>query len=233
MPNPPLRRLSVSNVSVEVTDDDATGAAASERGDRASRATLLKKATAAGGTVALGGVLVGTLPSFAAAKPSARQDRQILDFLLELEQLQAAFYAEARSRGALDGELRQFADVVGAHERAHVAFLEKRLGRPARAAARRRDFGHTTTDAKRFVVAAAALEDAVVAAYNGQGPNLTRAGLAAVATIASVEARHAAWIRAIAKEIPAPAPNDALKTERQTLGTLKRTGLLDRREATR
>jgi hypothetical protein len=45
--------------------------------------------------------------------------------------------------------------------------------------------------------------------------------------IVSVEARHAAWIRAIANEIPAPQTNDPLKTERQALGTLTKTGLLD------
>ena len=215
------------HVSVEVHDHDATVRAALNGGGRRSRATLPKKAAAAGGTLAVGGVLVGTLPSFAAAKPSRKQDRQIFDFLLGLEELQAAFYAEARSKRALVGELRQFAEVVGAHERDHVAFLEKQLGRPSRAAARSGDFGNAATDPNRFIAAATALEDTVVAAYNGQGPNLTRSGLAAAAMIVSVEARHAAWIRAIANEIPAPQTNDPPKTERQALGTLTKTGLLD------
>jgi ferritin-like protein len=134
------------HVSVEVHDHDATLRAALNGGGRRSRATLLKKAAAAGGTLAVGGVLVGTLPSFAAAKPSRKQDRQIFEFLLGLEELQAAFYAEARSKRALVGELRQFAEVVGAHERDHVAFLAKQLGRPSRVAARSGDFGNAATD---------------------------------------------------------------------------------------
>jgi hypothetical protein len=195
-------------------------------GDQHSRAALLRT-TAAGGALALGGVLVGTLPAIAAAKPSRRQDRQILEFLLELEELQAAFYAQARARGALEGELRQFAEVVGGHERRHVAFLKRALGRRRPARTRAWDFGDTTSDPRRFVAAAMALEDTVVAAFNGQGPNLTRSRLATLASIVSVEARHAAWIRAVAKEVPAPVPNDPPKTERQALGTLTKTGFLD------
>jgi Ferritin-like domain len=217
----------VSNqLSVEVFDREAALPDAFDHARRQSRGALMRKAGAAGGTLAVGGFLVGALPSFAAAKPSRKQDHRIFTFLLELEELQAAFYAEALSKGALDGELRQFAEVVGAHERRHVTSLRKAMGRRS-APARRRSFGATTTDPNRFIAAATALEDTVVAAYNGQGPNLTRSGLATAARIVSVEARHAAWIRAIAKEIPAPVPNDPTKTEKQALGTLTATGFLD------
>jgi hypothetical protein len=218
MPDDAERRLSVNRTArVEVPAAD----------EEHSRAAVLRKA-AAGGALVAGGVLVGGLPSVAAAKPSRRQDRRILAFLLELEEVQAAFYARARADGALVGELRQFAELVGAHERRHVDHLRRALGRRRRAArAGAGDFGDTTRDAGRFVAAASALEDTVVAAFNGQGPNLTRSGLATVAGILSVEARHAAWIRAIANEIPAPWPNDPLATERQAVGRLTRVGFLD------
>jgi Ferritin-like domain len=146
------------------------------------------------------------------------------DFLLMLEELQDAFYAEARRRGALTGELSQFARIVGAHERRHVAYLRKTLGGRARPRRPQADFGTATSDPDEFVAAATALEDAVVSAFNGQGPNLTRSGLATAARILSVEARHAAWIRAVAEEIPAPVPNDPATTEKQAVRTLARTG---------
>ena len=59
------------------------------------------------------------------------------------------------------------------------------------------DFGDATTDPEAFAEAAATLEDVAVGAYNGQAANLTKAGLRAAATVISVDARHAAWVRAI------------------------------------
>src|SRR5436190_14923112 len=61
------------------------------------------------------------------------QDVPILNFLLLLEHLQAAFYSEAAARArarvpaarALHGELLQFARVVAAQEQAHVSFLRQ------------------------------------------------------------------------------------------------------------
>ena len=84
---------------------------------------------------------------------------------------------------------------MGEHERAHVAFLRKALGNQADPKPTF-DFGNTTTDGDRFAATAAMLEDTAVAAYNGQAANLTKPTLKAAATIVSVEARHAAWIRA-------------------------------------
>jgi hypothetical protein len=52
------------------------------------------------------------------------------------------------------------------------------------------------------------LEDVGVALYNGQAGNLTRGALAAAAEIVSVEARHSAWARDLAGEIPAPVATD-------------------------
>ena len=52
------------------------------------------------------------------------------------------------------------------------------------------------------------LEDTAVAAYNGQAVNLTKPVLKAAATIVSVEARHAAWIRDIVGQPAAPQATD-------------------------
>jgi hypothetical protein len=213
-----------NDVSDVVFDDHEAPSGAAEESGRHSRAALVKRAAVAGGTLVGGSMLISGAPTFAAAAPSPKQDARIFNFLLELEELQNAFYAEARRRGALTGELSQFARIVGAHERRHVAYLRTTLGPRAQPRRTQSDFGTATSDPDEFVAAATALEDAVVAAFNGQGPNLTRSGLAAAARILSVEARHAAWIRAVADQIPAPVPNDPATTQKQAVRTLARTG---------
>jgi hypothetical protein len=192
---------------------------------RSSRTELLRGAVVAGGILTTGGVVMGALPKLAASAPSPAQDVRILNLVLLLEYVEAAFYAEARAKGALRGELRQFAGVVGRHERQHVSFLKKALGGKARGEPRL-DFGKATTDPDAFVAAAVTIEDTVVAAYNGQATNLTADTLAAAARIVSVEARHAAWIRAIAGKLPASKATDPLKTQAQVMATLRKTGFL-------
>lgn len=203
--------------------DEAARSARMEAG--LTRMRLLSRAVAGGGAIVAGGVLVGGLPGVATAARSAEQDVRILNLVLVLEELEAAFYADAVDRGALRGELAEFARVVGAHERAHVAFLRKALA--DRAEARPRfDFGDTTSDPDRFAVTAAMLEDTGIAAYNGQAVNLTKPVLKAAATIVSVEARHAAWIRDIVGRPAAPDATDDPATERQARAAVGRTGFV-------
>jgi hypothetical protein len=192
---------------------------------RASRAALLKRAAITGGAVTAGGVLLGGLPRLASSAPSPAQDARILNLVLLLEYVEVGFYAEARAKGALKGELRTFASVVGGHEQQHVSFLKKALGAAARKPPRL-DFGKATRDPDAFVKAAVVLEDTSVAAYNGQATNLTAGTLAAAAKIVSVEARHAAWIRAIAGEVPAADATDSPLTAAQVLAALRRTGFV-------
>jgi hypothetical protein len=192
---------------------------------RATRSQLLRRAAVAGGAVGGGALFAGTLARFASSAPSPAQDARILNLVLLLEYVEAAFYAEAREKGALRGELRQFAKVVGGHEAQHVAFLKHALGREARKPPRLA-FGDATTDADAFVRAAITLEDTSVAAYNGQATNLTAGALAAAAKIVSVEARHAAWIRAIAGKVPAADATDAPLTAARVQATLRKTGFV-------
>ena len=65
-----------------------------------------------------------------------------------------------------------------------------------------------------------------MAAYNGQAANLTRDALIAAARIVSVDARHAAWIRAIQDKPPASRPTDLPKTRREVLAAVDRTGFV-------
>jgi ferritin-like protein len=214
----------VMSESPPVREDlgDAEGSAVPTR---SSRAELLRGAVFAGGILTAGGVVLGGLPTRASSAPSPAQDVRILNLVLLLEYVEAAFYAEVRDKGVLRGELRQFATVVGSHERQHVSFLKKALASQARKEPRLK-FGKATTDRDAFVAAAVALEDTSVAAYNGQATNLTVAALGAAARIVSVEARHAAWIRAIAGKVPAADATDAPMTDTQVLAALRKTGFL-------
>jgi hypothetical protein len=185
--------------------------------------SVSRRTALVGGAFAVGGALAGGASLGRAASPAT--DVRILNLALQLEELEAGFYAAALDKGALRGELREFAEVVGSHEREHVAFLRDALGAKAGARPRMR-FGAAVTSQKRFVAAATTLEDAVVAAYNGQAANLSTGALAAAAKIVSVEARHAAWIRAIAGKPPAVDATDPILTERQVLATIKKLGFL-------
>jgi Ferritin-like domain len=191
--------------------------------ERTTRSELLQRALVTGGGVAIGGVVIAALPDFAGSKPSPAQDAEILNFALLLEHVQAGLYADALRRKALSGELRQFAEVVGAHERAHIAFIRKALGDSARKPPKL-DFGDDTATAESFTDVALKLEDLGVAAYNAQAPNLTKGALGAAARIVSVEARHASWIRAIAGVTPAPDASEPPASAARVAATLKGSG---------
>ena len=184
------------------------------------------------------GVLSGPLPSIgspsalstrpASASPtgtSKRQDGKILNFALLLEYLESEFYVQSVAGGALSGELLTFATTVRDHELAHVDYLKQALGGAA-IAKPAFDFKGTTTDATKFTATAIVLEDTGVAAYNGQGPRLRRKTLPAAASVVSVEARHAAWIRHIAGKRPAPAPLDPAKSRKQVTDAVAATGFI-------
>jgi hypothetical protein len=199
-----------------------------------TRADFLRRGIAGGGALLGGSVLVGGLPSLALGAPSAKQDGEILNFALLLEYLESEFYKEAVSRGALSGEVLGFARTVRDHEVAHVKFLRAALGSAA-IAKPGFDFGDTTGSRDAFLATAKVLEDTGVAAYNGQGPRLTKKTLAAAAQIVSVEARHAAWVRRIvdgpryaggASTYPAPVAFDEALTKAQVEQAVGATGFV-------
>jgi Ferritin-like domain len=200
---------------------DRTPATASQ--PTTSRAEVFTGAALAAGALATGGLLVAGRVGSAASAPSREQDERILNFALGLEYLQAAFYAQALEEEALSGELLEFAEEVGEQERRHVEYLQRALRGAARAQPSFA-FGDLVSDSERFMRSALVLEESGVGAYVGQAANLTFAGVAAAAPIISVEARHAAWIRDIAGENPAPRAADPARTGAQVHAALERAG---------
>jgi hypothetical protein len=160
-----------------------------------------------------------------AARPSPAQDRAIFNFALLLEYLQAAFYTAAVKDAKLTGDIRAFAEVVSEHERAHVAYLRKALGKHARPRPQF-DFGDATRSEAAFLEAAVLLENTGVLAYNGQAANLTKPALAAAAEIVSVEGRHAAWVSVLAGKAPAPRAADVGVASPDVVRRLRSTGFL-------
>jgi hypothetical protein len=190
-----------------------------------SRASFIRRA----GAFAGGGLLIGGIPAaFAVAQGGSppASDIAILNYALTLEYLEATFYAEAVSKGALSGETMTFAGVVAQHEAAHVTALQKALGSSA-VKKPSFDFKGTTSSQQAFQQTSITVEDLGVTAYEGQVTNIkTPAILAAAGSIMPVEARHAAWIRNIAGQPPAPDAFNPSATMAEVLSAVKSTGFI-------
>jgi rubrerythrin len=186
------------------------------------RAAIIKRiAVALGGLSAAGAAAAGLASASGSSGSSlSSRDREVLEFALKFEQLQAAFYGQALKAGKLTGQIKQFAEVVGGEERAHLHYLEQQLG-GAGGSPPTFTFGDATTNNAKFIAAAVTIEDTGLAAYNGQAGNMSSATLRSVARVISFEARHAAWARSLAGKQPAPVPADVPITASAALKSIK------------
>lgn len=126
-----------------------------------------------------------------------------LQLALTLEYLENEFYATALSTdGLIETADRPTFELIGAHESAHVSFLETALGDDAPAMP---VFDFTVGGAfdpfnnyDQFLALAQAFEDTGVRAYKGQAGNLKGTDfLTPALQIHSIEARHASQVRRI------------------------------------
>jgi len=219
-------------LNLEVLDADgaireSAEAAGLDRGD------FLRKGALAGGGLIAGSAMFGTFLASAEAaisttKRSKANDVKILNYALTLEFLEAEFYKQAVANQAYgtSADLKRFAEVVADHEADHVKFLRGALG--AKAIKKPKfDFADAVTDQAKFASTSQVLEDTGVSAYLGQVKNLFQGSvLAAAGTIATVEARHASWIRFINGVTPAPMDFDKPKSEKAILKAVGATGFI-------
>jgi len=168
--------------------------------------------------------------------PDPASDVPLLNYALTLEHLERAFYEKGLSEFSDDelvhadalsdfGEtfrmqVPDYLRTIGQHETAHVAALSEAIealgGDPVGPA--EYDFGVETPS--QFLATARALEDTGVAAYTGAAPRLTDNDLlSAAASIQSVEARHASFLRLVNGEIPFPDVVDEGQSIEEVLDT--------------
>jgi hypothetical protein len=160
-------------------------------------------------------------------------DTAILRFDLVLEYLQAGLYTEAERIGALASKTLGWARVVGAHERAHAAAIKGLLGSRA-VPSPTFDFHGVTEREQPFIKTAVAFEELTGALLKWQAVRLdSRDVLAAVATLHSVEARHAAWIRHIIGLEPAATAFDEPASQHRMARLIASTHFISSRPRTK
>lgn len=166
----------------------------------------------------LGGAAAHTLVPTSAGAQDARvaQDIAVLNYALTLERLEADFYVRGLQRfGAADfagfgvvalfDRLRDIRD----HEVAHVATIESVVQSLGGTPVTGGEFTFPYTDPRSFLRVAQILENTGVSAYDGAVALLRLPQLqTASATIATVEARHAAYLNLVNGDSPFPAATD-------------------------
>ena len=152
-----------------------------------------------GATFVAGGLLGAPTAAEAAEIKSglkAGSDVDILNYALTLEYLEADFYATGLAKGFLSGRELELITPIGDHENQHVAAVTSTItalgGTPV--AKPKITYPAGVFDTKEsFFTNASMFEELGVTAYHGQVPLIQSPDvLAAGASIAGVESRHAA-----------------------------------------
>jgi Ferritin-like domain len=179
-----------------------------------NRASFLLKGALATGAV-YGATAVAPFVSNALA---ASSDIDILNFALTLEYLETNFYQVKGKAVHLSGEAKTLAKSFGDEEAEHVAALTGAIKKSGGKPVAMPQFAFPVTNQAGFLKLAYTLENVGVGAYNGAGPSLTnKALLAAAGSIVQIEARHAAAIRLLNGQEPAPSAFDASLEEKAVL----------------
>lgn len=188
----------------------------------ADRRTFLRWAglVGVGTTLAAGGALTGALPAEA-----EDGDVGILNYALTLEYLEADFYAQGLAASLLTDRELELVTPIGDHEKAHVAAVTdavKAFGGSPVAKPKITYPAGTFGSRDKFLATASIFEELGVVAYHGQVPFISSGDvLAAAASIAGVESRHAAILAQLTGGNPFPAPVEDHKPTSYVLPKVK------------
>lgn len=195
-----------------------------------SRRSLIKW-----GIYGLGALTIAVMPRAINAQTNSRgktltfnaNDIGILNFALLLEELEAAFYAAVVSSGKItNSKEMEYMRYLGGQEAAHVTFLRSVLADQVLFATQDLSFNQSTlnnvlSSRDSILNTAVTLEDVGVHAYNGAGPSLTNPTfILAAGSIVSVEARHAAGVRALLGKSTTEPDSDRLVKDANLNSTL-------------
>ena len=186
-----------------------------------TRRAALKSFRNFGGKIALAAVPIAFGSLFKKAYGGVKGTADVMDVLnyaLTLEYLEAEFYAQALLASGLlpPGQVNMSIQTISKHETAHVNFLKTAItsagGTPVDKpvfdfsggnGSGEGPFKNAFTDLGLFLAVAQTFEDTGVRAYKGRAAELKGSGdvLTAALQIHSVEARHAAHLRLLRKEL--------------------------------
>lgn len=200
-------------------------------GTDTDRRSFLKMAglVGVGATYVVGSGLLGAAPAsadtFKELAGKAGGDLDILNYALTLEYLESDFYATGLAAGFLKDRDLELITPIGDHEKQHVAAVTDTIktlgGTPV--AKPKISYPAGTFDSKeKFLSTAAMFEELGVTAYHGQVP-LIKSGdlLAAAASIAGSESRHAAVLQQMTGGNPFPAPVEKAASMDTVLAAVK------------
>ena len=217
--------------------------AALDNGD--TRASFLRKAGLGGAALVGGGALLARPDRASAGHTDGVEDLDVLNYALTLEYLEATFYTQAlggsgtagvpgsgarfgrgriagsRSFAGFGGRIRsrayRYLKAIRNHEVAHVEFLRGALGTAAVGPCTF-NFSPAFRNVGTFLATAQVLENTGVQAYDGAIRYVeTGDFLQAGAQIATVEARHAAYLNLINRDSPFPSAFDQGKKPSEIL----------------
>ena len=213
--------------------------------DGHTRAGFLRRAGLGGAALVGGGALLGGPGTAFAGHSDTIPDVDILNYALTLEYLEATFYTQALggkgttgvpkssarfNRGRITGSKRLagfggrirrnaygYLTDIRDHEITHVKFLRGQIGAAAVGPCKF-DFSQALRNVGTFLETAQLLENTGVMAYDGAIRYVdTGDVLQAGAQIATVEARHAAYLNLINRDSPFPSAFDTGKKPSEIL----------------
>ena len=157
---------------------------------------------------------------FASADISAT-DLEILNYALTLEYLEAEFYTRGLEADVLSGRDLELVEPIREHEQEHVRTVRQTIRDLGGKVVSKPGFTFpdgTFSSKKKFLETASAFEELGVTAYHGQVPRIKDPDLlAAAASIAGVESRHAAVVADLLGADPFPAPFEKSMSMKQVL----------------